>query len=150
MIKTFRLPYTRILTKPSDALPERSFILRPMLSVWLSHGEKKIHTLALLDSGADDCLFPALLGREIGLEVEEGKKQFFSGVGSAGNVSYFHEVKLAFKLNEHPFEFECHAGFPTAMDLVKFGLLGRYGFFDLFKRLAFDAENSLVEITADL
>ena len=150
MIRTFHLPYTRILAKPSDALPERTFILRPMLSIWLSHGEKKIHTLALLDSGADDCLFPALLGREIGLDVEEGKKQFFSGVGSAGNVSYFHKVKIAFKLNEHPFEFECYAGFSTAMDLVKFGLLGRYGFFDLFKRLCFDTENSLVEITADL
>jgi len=148
--QTFHLPYTKILTKPSEALPERVVILRPMLSVWLSHGDKKIHTLALLDSGADDCLFPALLGREIGLNVEEGKKQFFSGVGSAGNVSYFHKVKIAFKLNEHPFEFECHAGFSTAMDLVKFGLLGRYGFFDLFKRVSFDSENLLVEITTNM
>lgn len=121
-----------------------------MLSVWVSHGEKRIQTLALLDSGADDCLFPALLGREIGLDVEEGKKQFFSGVGSAGNISYFHKVKIAFKLSEYPFEFECYAGFSTAMDLVKFGLLGRYGFFDLFKQVSFDSENSLAEIVADL
>lgn len=104
-----------------------------------------------LDSGADDCLFPALVGREIGLNVEEGKKQFSSGVGSAGNVSYFHKVKIAFKLlNAHSFEFECYAGFSTAMDLVKFGLLGRYGFFDLFKRLSFDTEKSIVEIAANL
>ena len=61
--------------------------------------------MGLIDSGADDCIFPSAIGRLLGLSVEAGKKQPFMGAGALSNLAYFHRVKLSFALDTTVFRF---------------------------------------------
>lgn len=101
--------------------------------------------MGLVDSGADDCIFPAAIGRLLGLTVEAGRKQPFMGAGAYSNLAYFHEVALGFTLDNTSFRFKAYLGFSTAMDIPKIGLLGRTGFFDRFEAIAFRTQDQAVE-----
>lgn len=104
--------------------------------------------MSLINSGADDCIFPAAIGRLLGLAVEAGKRQPFMGAGAYSNLAYFHRVSLGFTLDNTPFRFQAYLGFSTAMDIPKIGLLGRTGFFDRFEQVIFRSAEHLVELIA--
>lgn len=106
--------------------------------------------MGLIDSGADDCIFPAAIGRLLGLTVEGGKKQPFMGAGAFSNLAYFHHVTLGFTLDNAEFRFPAYLGFSAAMDIPKLGLLGRTGFFDRFEHVSFRSKEQLVELIADV
>jgi hypothetical protein len=102
--------------------------------------------MGLIDSGADDCIFPAAIGRLLGLTVEAGKKQPFMGAGALCNLAYFHQIKMSFTLDCTTFRFTVYAGFSTAMDIPKIGLLGRTGFFDRFHQISCHTKEQFVEL----
>lgn len=117
-----------------------------MLPVELKNGRHRARVMGLIDSGADDCIFPASIGRLLGLSVEAGKKQPFMGAGALSNLAYFHRMKLSFMLDDKTFRFTAYMGFSTALDIPKIGLLGRVGFFDRFRQVAFHSKEQLVEL----
>lgn len=82
---------------------------------------------ALVDSGADRCLFHASIGAALGIEVEKGTEVPFGGVigGSTGKI-YYHKIRLL-ALGEWV---EITGGF--SYELSFDALLGRTGFFDNF------------------
>lgn len=82
---------------------------------------------ALVDSGADRCLFHAGIGEALGIEVRKGVEVPFGGVigGSTGKI-YYHKVTLL-ALGERV---EITGGF--SYELSFDALLGRTGFFDNF------------------
>ena len=53
-----RLSYRREPVLPSPAHPGRRSVLRPRIRVRVRHRDRFVDILALIDSGADDCLFP--------------------------------------------------------------------------------------------
>ena len=147
MIQSFKLSFTPLRLAPTEAYPHREILGYPLLPVELRHGRHHARVMGLIDSGADDCIFPAAIGRLLGLSVETGKKQPFMGAGALSNLAYFHRVKLSFALDATVFQFAAYVGFSTAMDIPKIGLLGRIGFFDRFHQVVFHPKEQFVELT---
>jgi len=122
----------RYQKRPSDssgAFPNRKNILRPIIPVGLWNKGNFITTDALIDSGADDCIFSAEIGEAIGLKITQGKKNQYMGVSGKSVDVYFHRINI--EIGGHKFDnsyigFSFHTGF-------KGGLLGQEGFFNLFK-----------------
>ncbi len=82
---------------------------------------------ALVDSGSDWCVFGALIGAEIGLDVKSGDRREFGSVEGVGGAAFFHEVIL--RVGE--FKLKVRAGFAMNFHLP-YGVLGQAGFFDRF------------------
>lgn len=82
--------------------------------------------MVLIDSGADYCIFHALIGEQLGLDVKSGVPLVFFGTSGEPQKAYFHEI--SFKIGGHPHK--CKVGFSYDMDKLAYGLLGQDGFFN--------------------
>ena len=69
-------------------------VLRPVIPIKLQHTDREIGYHVLVDSGADLCLFDAELGREIGIDIEKGKKQEVFGIGGKASIYYTHRITI--------------------------------------------------------
>ena len=52
-------------------------LLKPIIPITLEVGERSLRYPALIDSGADFCIFEAQLGEYLGLDVESGEREYF-------------------------------------------------------------------------
>ena len=82
---------------------------------------------ALIDSGADCCLFHADIGRILKIPIDLGTRIPFVGVGGTEQIAYFHSVELG--VGEWVVAIK--AGFVEKLRWP-YGLLGQEGFFDNF------------------
>jgi hypothetical protein len=128
-VPEFFANYTPIPVQPSKAFPKRTSTHRPYLRVKLIDGVRDFSCYAIVDSGADDCVFPSVFAGQLGLDFTSGRPYEFSGAGSRGQVAYFFdlEVEIARVL-----KYQLSVGFTQAMDASRVGLLGQNGFFDRF------------------
>ncbi|MDZ4221420.1 MAG: hypothetical protein U1C18_00935, partial [Patescibacteria group bacterium] len=72
----------------SFPLPERSRlfggkILRPIIPIEITIGAITVGYAALIDSGADFCIFDGELGELFGLDVRSGDRLQFNGIQEA-------------------------------------------------------------------
>jgi hypothetical protein len=86
------IPYTKIVIPSTGTTPEKIFYA-PILETYLFYQQNQtiFSFRAVVDSGADFCVFPAKFGELIGLNVKEGMPLPFFGVGG-GEILYFHKV----------------------------------------------------------
>jgi len=117
------------------------WISRPIIPILLFGPKGSIYIDALVDSGADRCLFNSQIGREIGLEIEKGKKEIFSGIEGGEVVAYLHKIKLQIVGIDKVVELE--VGFTDAVGIS--AILGQDGFFDAF-RIRFEKDHDIIEI----
>jgi len=138
------VPYVE-LPFSSPAFPNVTRTFRPTVKTTLKCGQVHLPFLfeSVIDSGADQCLFPSAYAPFLGIDVASGPSHQMSGVGSLGRA-YFHKVQVTVKVGETLLQFECYAGFSSL--LVSFGLLGRQGFFELFEEVAFDEKAKIVRL----
>lgn len=150
MIKTITFPYTRFPAAPSAAFPNRTYIDRPALETTVQFGSKTFPRsfFAIIDSGADSCVFPAAIGRQIGIDIRSGSTESTMGATGAGQT-YYHRVKVYIRIQGKLYSFDCYAGFMYELDQFGFGLLGRHGFFSLFESITLDSKNKRVELKFD-
>lgn len=115
-------------------LPERSeffghSILRPVIPMRIKVGMNEIQYQALVDSGADFCIFDAEVGEMLGLDVRAGSELRFSGVqGYFSSRAYLHPVTLV--IGGHPYQ--ATVGFSYDIGRQGSGIFGQKGFFDQF------------------
>ncbi len=123
--------YTKFPFNPSPAFPTKISSLRPWLQTRIYDTNKKVCSpwfYALVDSGADFCLFQKSIGEFVGLSnITSGKKQELSGLGGSV-VAYFHNIILEVGGYRH----KCYAGFVDDSKLP-INLLGQEGFFNLYE-----------------
>jgi len=62
-VATLTIPYHKLPFKPNEAFPEETSVWKPFVEVRINYKTAHIDCLALLDSGADNCLFPTEKGR---------------------------------------------------------------------------------------
>ncbi len=122
-----KFPYEKDVGSPTEAFPKRKTIFRPKIHIRLIDRGQFVDCLALVDSGADECIFPAELGELIGINVTKGKTQHFRGIGRGIITAYFHNVTL--QVGDSTFI--SYVGFSDAPGVVP--ILGQNGFFSLFK-----------------
>jgi hypothetical protein len=96
--------------------------------------------LALVDSGADDYLFPLEVATELGLPLNHENENRYGGIGSGHITAIFAHVKIDFA---GEVTFPLYAGFSNAPSVVP--ILGQAGFFDRFD-VTFKKRKEVIEL----
>lgn len=133
--------YLKFPAEPSEAFPRRLSATRPVIPIWLINGGKRIGYHAIIDSGADLCIFHAEIGELVGIKVESGKMLNYYGISSQRLTAYFHDIKI----EVGGYVFDCCAGFSRDISNLPYGLLGQFGFFNLFD-VHFDYQKGKIEL----
>lgn len=117
-------------------------ILKPIIPLELAAGGKEIGYAALIDSGADFCIFDGQIGELLGLDVRSGKRLEFGGIQAlAGAQAFLHKVTIL--VGGWPQE--VIAGFSYDIAPYGYGILGQKGFFDIFT-VKFDLLSEEIEL----
>ena len=124
---SLQFPYVRFSV--FDPLTKRrSAVYRPVIPVRLRSAKLSLRCQGLIDSGADECIFPGEIATALGFPLLEGKPRAFSGIG--GSVTgYLHWTVLEVGTNH----FRCPVYYSDAWNHLRFGLLGQVGFLSHFK-----------------
>ena len=141
----FNFDYEKCKTDPSEAFPRRVTALRPIIRVKVSNKldpSKNLKTTALVDSGADICVFDAQIGEQIGLNIESGKLLVINGVADKPVKAYFHDIILTVAGYDLP----RYVGFSREMRSSVSGILGQVGFFDSYK-ITFNYKKEKIEFS---
>ena len=119
-------------------------VVRPVIPVVLralDNGGRRVRYEALIDSGADLCLFPTGLADALGIELTRGEVMEFVGASGAPTAMYTHRVQI--QVGEW-FEY-IPVGFAEIPPLG-YGLLGQRGFFE-YLNVKFKHKAREIEIT---
>ena len=107
-------------------------IFRPTVPIKIGFGKKVSFAFqALVDSGSDRNLFPASIGEITGLNIRKGVKLEIMGIGRVKIISFTHKVTLY--IVEIDFSYD-----------QEVPLLGRNGFFSMFKRIDFKEKKKVI------
>ncbi len=127
-----RIAYSKFRTKPDAVFPNRHFVSRPVAPLMLKKNGKSLSVLALVDSGADICIFPASFAAALTISIPNRNPYRFSGTADAPQIAYFEWIEATILNIEQPqqnFRFDLHAGFCDTLEHVGLGLPGQEGFF---------------------
>lgn len=118
-----KFKYRKINLK--DPFSNKKYILRPIIPVSLQYKDKSIHYEALIDTGADFCIFPIELAGALGINLDSNRIIYFSGVGGQPLKGFITDVIL--RVGE--------INISTKIVFAESGstrVLGQRGFFDHF------------------
>ena len=117
-------------------------ILRPVIPMRVAHGDISIQYDALVDSGADFCIFDAEVAENLGIDISRGIEAQFAGVqGSSGSKAYIHQVVLEIG----GWKYKAPVAFSRDLNKRSYGILGQKGFFELFS-VKFDYSKEEIEL----
>jgi len=125
-VAVYQFAYVDVRLPPTPAFPTGRLARRPILSLAIQNGQHRFACYAIVDSGADHCVFPRSFMQPLGLDPLTAPTDVTSGVGSADVPLHFANVTLHFGFTQ----FGIYAGFTTGVDRLGIGLLGQTGFFD--------------------
>jgi hypothetical protein len=124
--------------------------LKPVIFLNIHYKKISRSTLALIDSGADKCIFHADLGQLLGIDVLSGPLETIGGIASDGSKTpkfikgYLHKVGITIKGETRNID----ALFSPDIADWGFAVLGQLGFFDKFESIQFDYKNHKIIIEA--
>lgn len=128
--------------QPDFRNPQKPWTSRPFIPVRLFHNNSRFEVYALVDSGADVCLFHVSIGEAIGINVKAGERQEFHGIEGKGGIDvYFHSIKLQIIGTSE--KIVVRAGFIDSKSVS--AILGQQDFFDNY-HIAFKKDKEVVEI----
>lgn len=126
-------------------------MLRPVIPVLIRNPRtnEALEYEALIDSGADRCVFPSEIGELIGIDIEAGEQHFVTGVVEGERrVIYMHPVEITPGGYWASRILHLMAGFMPDLAESGHGLLGQRGFFDNISFVKFRGLKGIVEIGA--
>lgn len=111
-----------------DTRPEGYFSY-PLLRVLVRNGANMTGYLALLDTGATDCIFPASSGvRDLGIDLQQGRSVPFRGIAVQEAWGFVHRVQLQVEGFTHWIEIDA-----AFVEQEEVPILGQSGFFDNYQ-----------------
>ena len=117
-------------------------ILKPIIPIGISFNNRALRYNALIDSGADFCIFDAEIGEYLNINIRTGTKEPFGGIQERGSAEAFlHQVTI----NIGGWDYKTIVGFTYDIAKYGFGILGQEGFFDIFV-VKFDLINEVIEL----
>jgi hypothetical protein len=136
-----KIPYSDLRVRPDAAFPDRRSLDRPIVALLLTRGEKSVIAYATVDSGADNCVFPASIGLALGVDMPNPRSSLFSGSRDEPQVAYYEQIDVTIlpmeseqiSTDQEPLSFSLYAGFCDTLEHVGMGLLGHAGFFSRFE-----------------
>lgn len=114
--------------KLDDKTRPEGYSLYPLVQVFLRNGLDMRPVLALVDSGASDCIFSASLGEVLGLDVPTGKPYQFHAFDLNEVCGFTHKVHLQVQGFSHWIEVEA-----VFIEAEVMPLLGQRGFFENYQ-----------------
>ena len=119
-----------------------SSILKPIIPVEITRGSKTISYAALIDSGADFCLFDSGIAGLLGIDIRSGKVERFGGIQAVSPATAFiHELIITIG----GWKYKVPVGFSYDIAPHGYGVLGQKGFFDIFV-VKFDLAKEEIEL----
>jgi len=85
-----RFDYAKIPTPH----PQHPWFIRPLLPIHITSDNNRTNIVALLDSGADHSLFNIEIGWELGLKLNRGRAESFTGIAGEEIIAFFHPVTI--------------------------------------------------------
>ena len=130
-----KIPFSSLPVSPDSAIPSRIELKRPIVALLLERGNIRVIVYAVVDSGADVCVFPASVARDLGINIGNQGTSSFSGSGDATQMAWFAEIQATIlpmeapniEPNQAPLTFPLYAGFCDTMERIGMGLLGQEG-----------------------
>lgn len=123
--------------------PKLKWIARPYIQVKLTGSKDFRIGYALIDSGADRCLFNIEIAEKLGLDLTKSTDENFGGIEGGSLKAKLHRVKLQIVgMSE---EIEITAGFIKSPGVT--AILGQLDFFDNF-RIKFERDHGIIEINS--
>jgi len=117
-------------------------VLRPIISIKLLNGKNVVRYAALIDSGADFCIFDAEIGEILNIDIKSGEKTEFGGIQQLKGVKgYIHNIKLSIG----GWSYKIKVVFSYDIAKYGYGILGQRGFFDIFI-IKFDLLKEIIEL----
>lgn len=118
-------------------------VLKPIIPIEMFASPDNVFKYAaLVDSGADFCIFEAGIGQALGLKVEDGEPINFGGIQEAGLAkAYLHEITIIVG----GWKYKILAGFSHNIAKDGYDIVGQKGFFDIFK-IHFDLLKEEIEL----
>lgn len=123
------LAYSYIPISPNPAFPNGRTAARPLLKLTLVNGAKQLSCYAIIDSGADHCVFPRSFMAPLGLDALTTPIELTAGVGSTSVPTHFSNIEIDM---QGIIKFPLYAGFTVGLEAMGLGLLGQSRFFDRF------------------
>ena len=109
---------------------------------------KVLTVYAIVDSGADSCIFPSSFASALDISVPNQNAFAFSGTSKQPQIAYFETIKVTVMDIVDPAQnisFDLYAGFCDSLEHVGMGLLGQEVFFSRFE-VSFYQPQSYFEI----
>lgn len=123
--------------------PNKPWFSRPMVNIELFGPTDSILTHAVVDSGADNCLFNMQFAKKIGVDLNKCEKSKTFGIaGQIMDVYVSNDVEIQIESLDKT---KIPIGFIDSPSVN--GLLGQKGFFDSY-RVKFEKDHNIFEITA--
>jgi hypothetical protein len=135
-----KFPYHREPARPSSAYPDRESIARPRIEVRLTHGDRFVKLLALVDSGADDCVFPLEVAQFLKLPLKRDAVHRYGGIGAGAITATFGTVAL--EVGKWTL-WDFYVGFSDSPTVVP--ILGQNGFFGQFE-ITFNRPDEIIRL----
>ena len=124
-----------------EVFPGTKGIFKPQIKLAIQYGAIKETIFALVDSGADACLFPKGIAELLGIQIRKGERIDFTGISGTQTPFFFHEVEFFLG----PFYVKTKAGFSLNDNIGVGAILGQKGFFEHFL-IPYDYKNKFLEI----
>lgn len=144
-----KLAFREFPLRESQAFPEQTSVLRPVIPVTLRHPhhlEKQLTLHCIIDSGADHCMFPTSIASALDLyRVDSGPAWTWASADDNVLVAHLHPVIL--DIGEY--HWECPALFSHDLNHAPYGILGLEGFFDHFN-VQIDYKTLSIEMTPNI
>lgn len=135
-----RFKYSKFPALPCDAFPNLKHVWRPAIPIKIIYKKNSYSYLALVDSGADSCIFHGRIGDLLKLPVKNGKVSPLYGITEGRGIVYYYNVILEIG----GWQFKSYVGF--SYDLKHpLGILGQTGFFEFF-RVTFDFKKKVIDV----
>jgi hypothetical protein len=124
-------------------------IERPIIPILVRNPRTKqsVGYEALVDSGADHCIFSSEIAEIIGIDLGAGERDDISGViADERRAIYYHDVEISIGGNVRAIR----AAFMPELSTSGHGLLGQSGFFDHFSFVKFEQPKGMIEVGRSL
>ncbi len=113
---------------------------RPLIDIKLRNGAIEIGYIALVDSGADYCIFHSDTAALLGVDLNKLKTSQFAGIGKDKTYkSYMGMIDIGIQ----DIYYTVPVFFSADISANSYGILGQIGFFDKFK-VTFNYKNKTI------
>ncbi len=120
-------------------------LIRPVIPVEIKANSRSIRYEALIDSGADLCIFDAQIAQILGINIRQGKRQLVGGITGTERSFFVHPVHISIG----GWDYGIEVGFMPDLPPFGYGVLGQKGFFEHFL-VKFDYSKTEIEVKPKL